>query len=273
METSEKNLEMYMVHTVIKAFRVLKAMAASKEPMSIAEIARAAGIFKSVCYRLLVTMMHEGVVAQSSDGSFRLGLGLAQLGSAALDRNELSAVASDIIEGLMRATGESVYLNVEAGMERVCIAKADSPHTIRHYIALGVALPLYAGAGGKILLAACTRERFDDFMDNVKPSLPGTGKPINREELWEELNGIRVNNLAWSFMERTDDAASVGSPVRDSRGGVVASLVIAGPAIRFQAENRERFGMLVRQAAVELSRMLGYIPGKTPETWGQGTLA
>jgi len=273
METSEKNLEMYMVHSVSKAFRVLKAMAASKEPMSISEIARAAGIYKSVCYRLLVTMVQEGIVAQSDNGSFRLGLGLVQLGSAALDRNDLSAVASDIIEGLMRATGESVYLNVEAGMERVCIAKADSPHTIRHYIALGVSLPLYAGAGGKILLAACSRERFNAFMDDVKPSLPGAGKPINREELWEELNGIRASNLAWSFMERTDDAASVGSPVRDSRGYVVASLVIAGPAIRFQAENRGRFEVLVRQAAVELSRMLGFIPGKTPETWEQGSLA
>lgn len=273
METGEKNLDMYTVHTVGKAFRVLKAMAACKDPMSIAEIARAAGIFKSVCYRLLVTMMQEGIVVQSSNGSFRLGLGLAQLGSAALDRNELSAVSSNILDGLMRATGESVYLSVEAGMERVCIAKVDSPHTIRHYVALGVSLPLYAGAGGKILLAANSRERFDAFMDNVKPSLPGAGRPIEKEELWEELNSIRASNLAWSFMERTDDAASVGSPVRDSRGGVVASLVIAGPAIRFQAENRERFGMLVRQAAVELSRMLGFIPGRTPETWERGTFA
>lgn len=269
----EKENRMYMVQTVSKAFRVLKVMAENQRSMSISEIAKQANIYKSVCYRMLVTMTEDGIVTQAGhNGGYKLGLGLVKLGMAALEKNDLSSIAKGIIERLMHETGESVYLNVESAGERICIAKADSPHTIRHYIALGVALPLHAGAGGKVLLAAYSRQMFDEYMDSKKPSLSGAPKLLDREELWAELEEVRTRGVAWSYMERTEDAASVGSAIRDNKGKVVASIAIAGPATRFETKDRSELEALVVRASNDISRILGFIPGKTEQKWEWGSL-
>lgn len=258
----------YHIQSVERAFTVLKILANAKRPMSLAEISREVGFHKSVCHRLLVTMFDEGIVARDeSDNTYTIGIGLFALGQAAVDQMQLLSEARDTIKWLADETGESVYLLVESDGFRVCIAKADSPRTIRHYIALGELLPLYAGAGGKILLAAYSREQFDKYVIEHRLDLLGPNAIVEPEQLWSELMVIRKDEIAWSYMERTDYAASVGAPVRDFSGAVVASIVVAGPASRFTEEEKPTLVQLTRKASEEVCARLGFRAGVTPKLW------
>lgn len=250
---------------------LLRILAGSKQPLSLAEIARESGLHKSVCHRLLVTMADEGAVDQvSADGRYRVGVGLFVLGQSAAAQMQLTSVAASVVRELMEECGESVYLAVESNRSRLCIAKADSPHTIRHYIPLGELLPLNVGASGKILLAAFTRAEFDDYMATEKNRAQGPNVSQDPEALWRVLEEVRRLNVAWSLQERTDDGASIGVPIRDHTGAVVASLSIAGPASRFTNDARERFQIHVIKAGEELSRRLGFLPGVVPARWARG---
>lgn len=268
-QESNSKSERYHIQSVERAFAVLKILANAKSPMSLAEISREVGFHKSVCHRLLLTMLGEGVVERDeSSSAYRIGIGLFALAQSAVDQMHLLGEARDTIKWLADETGESVYLLVESGGFRVCIAKEDSPRTIRHYIPLGEPLPLYAGAGGKILLAAYGREQFDEYVVEHGLHLLGPNAIVEPEQLWSEIQVIRKDGVAWSYMERTDYAASAGAPVRDFSGAVVASIVAAGPASRFTEEEKPRLIELTRKASEEISVHLGFRPGVTPEVWG-----
>lgn len=261
----------YHIQSVQRAFKILKVIARSRQPLSLAEITREAGFHKSVCHRLLITLADEGAVEQAdSSGRYRIGTGLYVIGQSAADQMRLASVALSIVQSLMEQSGESVYLNVESNMARLCIAKAESPHTIRHYVPLGKLLPLGAGAGGKILLAAYTREEFDRYIADVGNVAHGPNAIVDTEKLWEALENVRRQNVAWSWLERTDDGASVGVPIRDHSGAVVASLVISGPASRFTENVPERLLQLVTAAGDDLSRRLGFVPEMVPARWARG---
>jgi IclR family KDG regulon transcriptional repressor len=269
--TATSQGDRYHVQGVQRAFKLLRILAASRRPMSLAEIARESGLHKSVCHRLLVTMADEGAIDQvASDGKYRIGVGLFALGQAATGQMHLASAAASVVRDLMEKCGESVYLTVETNGGRLCIAKADSPHAIRHYIPLGEVLPLNAGAGGKVLLAAYTREEFDAYIATEKNLAQGPNVEHDPEALWEALGEVRRQNVAWSLQERTEDGASIGVPIRDHTGAVVASLTIAGPASRFTKEAKEQFYKHIVEAGDELSRRLGFVPGVVPARWARG---
>ena len=263
--------DQYHIRGVQRAFRLLRILAGSKRPLSLAEVARESDLHKSVCHRLLVTMTAEGAVDQSGvDGRYRIGVGLFALGQAAADQMQLTSAAAGVVNGLMEECGESAYLTVESNRSRLCVAKADSPHTIRHYVPLGEFLPLNAGSGGKVLLAAFTREEFDDYMATESNVALGPNVKQDPEALWQALEEVRRSNVAWSLQERSDDGASIAVPIRDHSGAVVASLSVAGPASRFTAEARERFYVNIVKAGDVLSRRLGFVPGLVPARWARG---
>jgi DNA-binding IclR family transcriptional regulator len=52
--------------------------------------------------------------------------------------------------------------------------------------------------------------------------------------------------------------ASVGAPIRDASGAVVAALSVAGPVMRLDGGSLRRFAGVVVEAAEAVSRRLGY---------------
>lgn len=270
-ETSTRKSEIYHIQSVQRAFRILRTLSREKRPMSLSEITREVGFHKSVCHRLLVTLSDEGVVKQNDlDGKYRVGIGLFTMGQSAADQIELTSAAKAAVSWLTRESGESAYLSVESDGWRVCLQKEESPHTIRHYIALGEMLPLFAGAGGKVLLAAYTRAQFEAYVADHRLEMLGRNAIIDPVALWLELETVRRDGFAWSFMERTADGASIGVPVRDYTGAVVASIAVAGPSDRFTDEVRHRLIELTRKAGDDISSLLGFRANVTPERWESG---
>jgi len=51
----------------------------------------------------------------------------------------------------------------------------------------------------------------------------------------------------------------VAAPVRGMGGDVVAALSVSGPAFRMRAVDLPRFGKLAADAALAISRRLGYV--------------
>lgn len=252
-----------------KALGILNVMLSESgdEPLSVADIARKAGIDKSACHRILITMMDDGVISQSKSGSYKIGVGLLRIGQMSLTKVPMVSIANDLLGRLTERTGESSYLFVENRGERICIAKADSPQLIRHYVRFGASLPLYAGASGKVFLAAFSDEQLRDYLKGHKLEPIGPNAVTDPVRLKEELQVIRQRGVAWSYMERSSDAASVGAPVRNENGAVVGSISVAGPIQRMKSISDSDWEAMVKETSLELSTVLNYRPGKTAERW------
>ncbi len=83
----------------------------------------------------------------------------------------------------------------------------------------------------------------------------------DRSDLAVRLEDVRATGAAQSDGERQHGAGSVASPIFGFDGQVVGAISVCGPAYRMSAEVRSSTLPLVRDAADQISRALGWRGG------------
>ena len=191
------------------------------------ELAKTAGIPLSTAYRYLRTLRTYGFVADAG-GLFQPGPVLEPT-RGHVGRAELVAIASPWLEQLAELTGETAVLVVRAGLRAVCVHQVESEHAVRLAFRIGQALPLYAGAGQRTLLAHAppevVRAVFDGECQQLTPNTP------TRENLAKRLASTRLSGIATSRGEYSPGGVAIAAPVF-CNGVVVCSLTAAGPDTR-----------------------------------------
>lgn len=245
--------------TVMRAISILNCFSTERPELGVREVARRLGLASSTTGRLLATLASAGVVTQDTPArTYRLGprvLAWAGLYTGVLD---VRATARPILERLRRATGETTTLDVQDGHERVCVERLEGPQSIRAFVRLGERMPLYAGAGGKVLLAFLPADERAAILDRLVLARFTPNTITNRARLERELAVIRRQGHATTVGERFAGAASVAAPVYGGDGSLVAALNVFGPADRFAGSRLTEYTRRVTKAAAEVSRAMGY---------------
>jgi DNA-binding IclR family transcriptional regulator len=159
---------------------------------------------------------------------------------------------------LANHTGESASLFVVDGLKRLCLAREEGTFSIRYNIVEGQRMVLYAGAGGKVLLAFGPEELRRKILgkNHLKELTPTTIK--DPKDLAKELEAIRRQGYASSYGERDTEVAALAAPICGHDGKVCAALSIAGPINRFSPEHNVKHLRILLASAERLSQMLGY---------------
>jgi IclR family transcriptional regulator, pca regulon regulatory protein len=125
-----------------KAFQVLEAFSGSQRRMSMAEIARAAGLDRSATQRLVHTLEQLGYLRRIPD-SLLYGLSSKVLGLSYnyLRANELIDKASPYLLEISRTIGETTNLQELDGHEIVFLARFPGRHLVNVDITVGSRLP------------------------------------------------------------------------------------------------------------------------------------
>jgi len=244
------------VDTVAKALCLLDCFTATEPELSLKHLSEKTGLYKSRIIRLCGTLAAHGFLIRTPVATYKLGPKLMILGKVYERTNPLTAVARPVMKELSALTGESTKLFVIEGFKRLCLVREKGPSPLQYAINEGETQELYAGAGGKLLLAfapetfqrdiiQCKRKKFTD--DTI------TGA----DALQKELEIIRLQGYAFSRGELVSEVAGLAAPVYDYDGQVCAALTIAGPKQRFGDERREHMLVQLLDAARQLSSLLG----------------
>jgi len=248
----------YYIESIRRAIQVLNSFTLKESELSITELSKRLNLHKSTIHRIVVTLEDEGLITKDQvSQKYRLGIKLFELGYIVKKNIEIRNYALPIMRELAQKTKESIDLNIILDRKRVSIEKIESLHDVRQVIQLGKSLPLYCGGSGKALLAFLADEEIDKIIQKERfiPFGPNTiTEPI---KLKERLKKIRRKGYAVSFEERVLGSASIGVPILDYTGRVVASLSISGPITRFTKQKITAFVSLAKQAAREISVLLG----------------
>lgn len=138
--------------TLDRGIRVLEVLAEAEQPLSIAQIAAALGVHRSIAYRILRTLEAHRLVTRNPHGLLEPGVGLATLArgvsrplqSAALP--ELAAVANEL--------GMTCFLVVPDGEDCVTLTSVEPRHSVVSVAQRpGTRHPINRGAPGIALLA------------------------------------------------------------------------------------------------------------------------
>ena len=222
-----------------KAVTVLRAVADS--PCGLAELCTRTGLPRATAHRLAVGLETHRLLRRGSDGRWRPGPALHELGNGALD--PLLDAAATILPRLRDLTGESVQIYRREGLTRVCVAAAEPVSGLRDTVPVGARLPMTAGSGAKILAA---------WAD------PATQRAVLGDAVFGERILIEVRRRGWaqSIAERESGVASVSAPVRNSAGAVVAAVSVSGPVDRIGRRPGARWAADLLAAAEALHNRL-----------------
>jgi len=222
------------VNAVDRALDILAVFDNHPDPMTISDIARRAGLYKSTALRLISSLRAYGYIQQFEDGRYHLGATLLRLGTMYQRANRMEERVVPVLEQLVRAGSESPSFYIRQGdTNRLCIFRVDSGHATLDRVKTGLLLPLDKGAAGRVFLA------FD--ADRTEPSFAQ----------------IRRSGYALSYGETDPDCAAVAAPIFDFSDKVIGSLSISGPLSRFDETTVARQIALLLPAAATLSRAFG----------------
>ncbi|OZM78159.1 IclR family transcriptional regulator [Pseudonocardia sp. MH-G8] len=249
------------VQVLEKAGKVLDCFSADNPAMRVADLRERTGLPATTCLRIVRTLVEQDLLQREGD-VYRIGLRVLVWGAAATAGSVLLAAAGPLIRRLRDDTGETSVLFVRQDAQRVIVDVAQSRQSIIFRGTVGEAMPLAAGAAGKVFMA------WDPAaLQRARPlGIPQFthGTVTDWDAVDEQLARGRERGFMFADQERETGLSSIAAPVFGPGGRLVAALSLGAPAFRLPRDVAERLGPDVASGATALSRAIGWIDGPTP---------
>ena len=246
-----------MAQSLAKGLRILFLFDRHRSVMTVKGIADGIQVPLPTAYRLVRVLAQYGLLEKCEQpGQYQLGRKLLEFESCIRQRLSVATVAKPLVEKLARISGETVQLTLRNGEQGICILVEESHSTLRVAPETGRVLPLHAGASVQVLLAFLPddeqRRMLDAPMQRFTPSTIS-----DPARLMRRLRTIKRQGYAVTRGEAYPGAMGIAAPIFDSRGSVIASLAVSGPAQRM-AEKRAAITESTVALAHEISRLMGW---------------
>lgn len=216
-----------------RAFGLLAAFGPEDGRLTLTELSRRTGLYKSTALRILGALEHGGFVRKLEDGQYAIGPEPLRLATIYQRSFRVGPVIEPLLKALSAASGETASFYIRNGDKRVALFRVEPSRSVRAAVAVGQEYSMQFGAASKVLLAFA----------------PGSGPEHAqvRDRLW-----------AASYGERDPDTASVSSPVLGANDQLHGALALSGPITRIgQADAAHKATQLLLEAAREASQALG----------------
>ncbi|MGN6427435.1 MAG: IclR family transcriptional regulator, partial [Leifsonia sp.] len=215
--------------TLSRGIRVLEVLADAERPLTIAELAAALGVHRSIVYRILRTLEDHGLVVRNAAGAAQLGPRMATLArsvsrslqSAALP--QLSAVANEL-----SMTAFLAVLDRHEVVTLVSIEPANAHASVAQRP--GTRHPLASGAPGIAIQSALTEEQWSELPDEHPRDEAATARRLGYATSHDEVipgiasvavplvvHGQPLASIAVVYVASDRDTAAVGG--RPAGGG------------------------------------------------------
>jgi IclR family acetate operon transcriptional repressor len=248
----------WRLSSVANAARLLKEFSREDRELGVSELSRRLGLATSTVHRLLATLTDERLLERgSTPGCYRLGLAIFDLGANAVHGGGLVEAALPVMATLRASTGETVQLAVLDGLESVYVDRLESPHTVRIFSRVGTRLPATTTSTGKVLLAALDPDELAARLAQWEPRRITPHTIVDLPTLRARLDEVAERGWAENLEESRIGVVSVGAPVHDAGGAVVAALSVAAPTDRAGPAALRRVRTAVIESASRVSRRLG----------------
>ena len=142
------------IQVIERAMRLLDALAAQPDPVTLKELSATTGLHASTAHRILNDLVVGRYVERVDNGLYQLGMRLLELGSLVKGRLNVREAAVSAMRSLHKLTGQTINLSVQQGDEIVYIERAWSERSGMQVVrAIGGRAPLHLTSTGKLFLS------------------------------------------------------------------------------------------------------------------------
>jgi len=245
------------VQSLERGLAVIKSFDEAHPEQTLADVAKATGLDRAAARRFLLTLESLGYVEHGGK-LFRLRPQTLQLGYAYLSSLPWWRSAQRISEHLTGRIGISSAVGVLDRHDVVYVAYASArrfPLLLNRSV--GTHLPAITSAVGRVMVAALSKEEERAWLASVTLERYTPLTRTSRTEIGRALDEVRKSGFSIVDQELEIGLRSVGVPIRNKGGAVVAGLSasIMEPQISREAII-ERYLKPLQEAADEITATL-----------------
>ena len=243
---------------VERAVRLLDALADSREPLSLAHLARALALPRSSVHGLLSTLCALGLARRDDDHGFTLGARPLQWADAFVRQSDLLRVFEQHAQRVAALKAETVMLAVLDGADVTYLACRPGTRALAVNFRVGGRFPASCTSSGKAMLATLPDERVRTLMAGGGIRRLTQHSVGSVAALLRQLTDARKSGHAIDDEETAVGMHCFGAPVFAARqshavAAVAVSLIKAG----LTEQRRAQVEASIRALAGEMSTALG----------------
>lgn len=247
--------------TLVRGLLMLECIADGVSDVK--SIAARLGTPRSTTHRMLGSLVAEGYLHHLPYQGYLLGPKLIRLGVKAREQRPLAALARPRLEALSRRTGDTVHLGMIEREEVFYLDKISGSRGLEMRSRIGQRMPLATTGVGKALMLGIAHGDWKRLHDlAIAGVLPDSGRPepLAWRDYEQRMLDYREQGWVCDFEENEFDISCVGAPIRDISGRVVAGVSVASATLYMPAERMAELGPIVKAAAEDISKDLGWMP-------------
>jgi DNA-binding IclR family transcriptional regulator len=240
---------------------VLELIEAEGGEIGVRELARRVALSPTIVQRLVSSLASRGYIEKNGDTQrYRLGHRAMALGASGERSVDYAVAARRELERLAHEHHLNGFVSVLRGGRAIYLlaVQADGPVAIK--VVPGSEMPLHSTAAGKVLLAALSDPEARKLLGTRKLAAITPHTITDPGALVASLAKVRRQDFALVNEENIPGVLSVGAPIRDRAGTVVAALSVAFPKYLDEGLTLASAEPLVSNAARRISRLLGTPP-------------
>ena len=223
----ETKSDRLFVESVARAFRVLEAFADRPEPMTLSQLAAAAGVDKSAAQRLSHTLGQLGYLEQGSGGLVP-GRRLLERSFDYLRSHPLVSRAIPIIAELRRDVQERVDLSLFDDTTMLYLARLQSKRDTFYGHLIGRRVPTCCTSGGHAVLSRLPRAEALDILRRSDRRKQTSRTIVDIDAIMAAVEQAREAGYALALEQLHVGEVAVGVAIDDKRGRPVGAIHVAG---------------------------------------------
>jgi len=207
-------MKKYGAPSVKKAFAILSAVSSAKDGMGVSDLAKKLNMPKSTVHGMTSTLEELGAVLRDPlSKKYKLGFTLLEIGRSAYSRIDLQTSARPVTEELMERTQTSVFLGILNWGQVTILDVVESRQGLNITAPIGSTIPLFAGAVGKVFLAAMPDDQTARIIKSKGLPRFTDNSILDMDLYFSELNQVREKGYAVDDEEYILGVRAVASPL------------------------------------------------------------
>lgn len=246
-----------VVPSVLRASRILDALASGPPRATLASLSIGLGIPRSSTLALCNSLVETGLLTRDADGHYRLGPHTLELSRAFLGQTDFPSEFERAVAELGVLPEQTLVCAVLRERDVVYIGRRPGTSPLGVSYEIGMRLPAHCTATGLSMLSTLPQSRIEELYAGTELERLTDSSIASLEELRERLALVRQDGYAVDDGETARGMVCIGVPVRDDDGETVGAVAVSMPKGARTSAQLSADAADLRRLADQISRRLG----------------
>ncbi|MBN1532418.1 MAG: IclR family transcriptional regulator [Spirochaetes bacterium] len=250
-----------LIQSIHRAASILELFLENDDVLGISDFSERLNLPKTTVQGIVKTLTALNYLAKDSNSAkYRLGPVLLHLGFKYAKNMDLLTESMVWIERLSFKFNMTVNVCIRVGDKVFVLYCVEPKDRFSTYFSVGASIDIHTTAAGKILYAFLDKKQRDEMLKDYEFVVYSQRSIGNLKDFNEELDRVRKEGISFSFEEGMTPTSSIGGPIFNDKGNLLAAFAVIGNPAEIQKDLDEII-YEVKNTSLMISKRLGYMKG------------